>query len=381
VIKCPKCNATFAVGRPQAAPAATADDSYEPEIPLTPSTIVPDDRPAEGLPVAKRFEYEAHWSGDGNLDAEGHHIRPPSAEPDYLKVAKARGLIREEEPDERPRWTFFSGVFLFPWRGLSLTRWTAMSVSLALGGLASLGALDLLGLVTGSLSGSSLMGIPLLMMAVGLMVMSLAYAAACFTSAVQDTADRDSQVREESMPELGQWLFSLGGMMLLASLSGAAGYPLTFIPNVGPWGVIGSAIVLFPILLLSAMERDSLFVPFSGPILRSLGTLWWGWMLFYLITTPLVVGWLALTGYLLVTAFYGTPFLSGPLLATIILVYARLLGRVAWRAAEMPDGGRRENSSAVDEYAPPQLKKKRKRKHKAFPEGLDAAARHLADEP
>src|SRR5262249_38354631 len=39
-VRCPKCEATFIVGRPGKRPAPSGDEIYEPEIPLKPSSIV-----------------------------------------------------------------------------------------------------------------------------------------------------------------------------------------------------------------------------------------------------------------------------------------------------------------------------------------------------
>ncbi|MBI3838406.1 MAG: hypothetical protein HY288_10800 [Planctomycetia bacterium] len=380
-IMCPKCNATFIVGRPQPA-SSTADlEAYEPEMPLKQSSIVPEDELRDARPEpAQSPQYDTDWSTEGNLEAEPHHVRPPSAEPDYLAVAKAKGLLRNTEPDSRPpRWTFFSGVFLFPWQGPNLSRWAVMAVGLALAGAVAIAALDLLGLLSGHVGTDAVMGIPLVLLAVALLLTSLAYSAACFLSAVQDTADGFDLVQEETLPELGQWIFTLGGIFLLWSSAAAIGYPLTFIEGIGPLGVVVCNVVFFPILLLSAMESDSFFAPYSPAVLRTLVRLWLGWLLFYLITTPLTLAWLLLTGLGLAEAPYVTSFVSGPALAAIMLIYARLLGRVAWKASGMPASRRKKRDDGG--FQPGQGKKKRRKIRIAFPEDLDAAARQLAVEP
>ncbi|HEV3138468.1 MAG TPA: hypothetical protein VGZ26_11205, partial [Pirellulales bacterium] len=65
-------------------------------------------------------------------------------------------------------------------------------------------------------------------------------------------------------------------------------------------------------------------------------------------------------------------------LATIALIYARLLGRVAWKASGM--GGSRR-TPADDDIRPGNRKKKRRKMRFGSPDDLDAAARHLAGEP
>ncbi len=379
-IRCPKCNATFAVGRPQDLAPASQSDAYEPEIPLQRSSIVPEDELGEDRPEPARTpQYETDWSTEGNLEAEPPHVRPLSLEPDYLEVAKAKGIMRVEEPEFKPRWRFFSGVFLFPWQGLNLTRWAVMAVGLAIAGSLAIGALDLLGLLGGHTSGRAMLGLPLVLVAVAMLLTSLAYSAACFLSAVQDTADGFDRVQEESMPELGQWIFTLASIALLWSLAGALGYPFSYIEEIGPLGVLVCGVVFFPVLLLSAMESDSFIVPYSSAVLRTLVRFWWGWLLFYLITTPLMLAWLVLSGLGLAKAPYLVSLASGPALATIMLLYARLLGRVAWKASGMPDNWR--TKSADESVQPGERKKKRRKMRIAFPEDLDAAARQLASEP
>jgi hypothetical protein len=382
-IICPKCNASFAVGRPRAPEPAVEGDAYEPEIPLKRSSIVSED---ESAPTAAdsdpSSQYDADWSSADNLEAEPHHVRPAGNEPDYLEQAKAKGMLRPETEVRLPKWTFFSGVFFSPWQGLNLTRWAIMALGLALAGSISIGALDLLGFFSGHVSTDAMMGLPLVLVAVGMLLASLSFSAASFLSAVQDTADGFDQMQEETMPELGQWIFTLGSLTLLWTAAGALGYPLSFIEGVGPLGVAVCSFVFFPILLLSAMECDSFLAPYSPAVLRTLLRFWWGWLLFYLLTTPLLVGWLLLSGLGLVSAPYLVSFASGPALAAIILIYARLLGRVAWRASGMP-AGRREGAGD-DGYQPPRSgkrKKKRRRMRVAFPGDLEAAARHLVDDP
>jgi predicted Zn finger-like uncharacterized protein len=125
-VRCPKCNATFTVGRPAPPKPAAPDDPYEPEIPLTRSSIVieepvmlePDGPPPEIVPMqapptSHLPQYEADWATDDELEAEAPVRPPPRIEPDYLEIARRRGLLREDERQPVPQWTFFSGVFDF----------------------------------------------------------------------------------------------------------------------------------------------------------------------------------------------------------------------------------------------------------------------------
>jgi hypothetical protein len=379
-IICPKCNATFAVGRPPAAEAAREGDAYEPEIPLKRSSIVPEDELGDAArQSAKSPQYDADWSTEDHLEREPLHVRPLGLEPDYLEIAKAKGLMRSTDPESKPpKWTFFSGVFLFPWQGPNLARWAIMACALSAAGLIAIAALDFLGFLSRGVSGTSLMGIPLVLVGVFLLLTSLSYTSVCFLAAVQDTADGHDRVQEDTMPELNQWFFTLGGMVLLWMAAGAIGYPFTFIEEIGPPAILVSSVFLFPILVLSAMECDSFILPFSPPILRSLLRFWRGWMIFYLMTTLLLAGCLVLMDAAIPRAPYATAAAIGPILATISLVYARLLGRVAWKAAGMPDS--RREKPADESPQPGKRKKKRRKMLFGSPEDLEAAASHLAVE-
>ena len=85
----------------------------------------------------------------------------------------------------------------------------------------------------------------------------------------------------------------------------------------------------FPVLLLSALEQDSM-LPISRPVLSSLVRVLDGWLVFYLLSA-LVWG---VCGAALAFGFRNSAavsaLVSGPLLASGILIYGRLIGRLGW---------------------------------------------------
>jgi len=388
-VMCPKCSATFVVGRKHHQVAATSadnDDAYEPEIPLTPSSIVP---VHEMIDVSEAHsgqpQYEADWSVD-DLEAEEHHQRPPGIEPDYLALAEAKGLMRTEFVQLPPRWTFFSGVFGFPWQGVNLTRWSAMAFGLSMTGCAFIYTLDLLGILHGKLSGSALMGIPASLVTIGLALVTMSFCAASVLAAIQDTADGHDEVQESTMPDWDQWAFTFISMFSLAAAAGAIGFPLSLIEPIGPAAFLVSTMIFFPILLLSAMESDSFLLPFSPPVLSTLRRYWQGWLLFYLLTTAMLLAWCIPFGAVLTTAPYAAIVVSGPVLAAMMLIYARWLGRLAWQASGAPAAvDERYSESRADEdessqSKPKQREKKRQRIRIQVPD-FDAAANMVSDQP
>ena len=200
------------------------------------------------------------------MEREPLHARLTAAEPDYLAAADARGLVRREVAPDPPKWTFFSGVFTFPWQGVNRVRWTAMSFGLSVVLVLAWHTAQLLG-VFGGLGGQALMGIPLSMVTIAMALATFSLCAACLLAAVQDTADGHHDPLESGMPEWNEWLFSLISMSTLWGLAAALGTPFMLIEEVGPVACLISGLLVFPILLLSAMEADSFLVPYSPTIL------------------------------------------------------------------------------------------------------------------
>jgi hypothetical protein len=96
--------------------------------------------------------------------------------------------------------------------------------------------------------------------------------------------------------------------------------------------------VLYPVFLLSALENDNPFIPISLPVLRSFKTVWWAWWLFYLHSGILLTLWFGVTLLFRLlhpdVSLYLTVFIIGPLLAIVLMIYARLLGRLTWCASQ-----------------------------------------------
>lgn len=371
-VRCPKCNATFVIGRThdqaKAATSAPAspDDAYEPEIPLTRSTIVPDEPsplptpppppdvetdayepevqltlsvivPAKaeaGSSASRPMGRDADGSGAETMEMEAAVVRPPASEELYLESARRRGLVHSQITPHPPRWTFFSGVFTYPWRGINLTRWTTMAFGLAIAGVVSLKSLEYIGLMNGLLTNLALPGLLLGVFAIAITWVVLSFSIASCQAAIQDTADGHDLPHEASMPDWDHWVFTFLGWLSLWAAAAAIGFPLSL--AIGPIAFLITGTLFFPVLLLSAMESDSYIMPYSPPVLRTLGYYAHGWLMFYLLTTLMAAAWFAAFVWGYAQAPYLTVFLSGPVVAAMLLVYARLLGRLAWRASGAP---------------------------------------------
>jgi hypothetical protein len=103
--------------------------------------------------------------------------------------------------------------------------------------------------------------------------------------------------------------------------------------------LIPSAVVFlaFPVVLLSVIENGSALAFYSPPVLRSLVRRPHYWLLFHLET-------LALLGLLVAIVWAGlgdlaffAALLAPPIAAAYVLIYARLLGRMAWHIGDLDE--------------------------------------------
>jgi len=362
-VMCPKCNAKFVVGRASdararggaqaggsgtddvttsstVAPADALDDAYEPEIPLERTYSVPESEMADISPLAARpAPYDVDWSLADNMEVESHDPPPPDVESHYLSVAKAKGLLREAEHTRPPKWTFFSGVLDYPWRGANLSRWTAMAFGLSCAGMMSFATLSSLGLVPGA-RGNQIMGIFMSLFAVLMTLGSLSFSAASWDAALSDTADGHDVPQEASLPEWDLWLASLLAVLSIGAVSAAVGYPLSL--AIGRAGFVICGMLVFPVLWLSAMECGSYILPYSPPVLGSLVRRPGTWLMFYLLSTPPLVAWVVAFYFSASVSPYLAILVSGPIVATLVLLDARWLGRVAWSISQVRDGRQKQ---------------------------------------
>ena len=252
----------------------------------------------------------------------------PGTEDDYLELARQRGLIVDRTPPPRPKWLFFSGVFGYPWRGVNLTRWVVMSVALCVLGFVGVEALSATGILKGR-GENPILAIFLIMFTVLISVVTLSYASAVCQEIIQVTADGHDLPSDNGLDDWAMYFYALLGMAGLWVGGGALGYPLTFV--FGPVACVVSSMIVFPVLLLSALETGSFIVPFSRPVFRSLLTLPSGWLGFYMLIS-LLWGPLLLAGAWL---FSYDPFLTiffwSPLTAALTMITRGFW--VDWRTA------------------------------------------------
>ncbi len=242
---------------------------------------------------------------------------------------EATAAIRREEEPDPPRWTFFSGVYTFPWHVEVWWRWLLMSIGLSLLGL----IVGLVAMILLERSDYSLVVVAFFLLpAIWVMVWSVSYGAACWLAVVEDTASGNQRIFNWQEGSWRDSVLTTCYVGYVASVSIAAGYGTGLLVELAGgnfWlGMLPAAWLLFPILTLSSLEAGQWWVPLTKPIVRSLAQHAGGWLMYYMVSS-VVVGGGALVGLLFLTRLPAAGLLLlGPMWSTIVLIHARLLGRL-----------------------------------------------------
>jgi hypothetical protein len=230
-------------------------------------------------------------------------------------------------PAPPPRWAFFSGVLTYPWWPQSVLPWVVLTVSISLCEVARLWIVDLLG------RGQLIAGF----FALGWLFFALltgSYAAACIAAVTETTAYNDDAPYDWPDPDWRERVMHLVWLGWCVGLAAALALgPATALFESAQhvaWALLIGVGVLFPIFLLSTLETNSLS-PFSQPVWGSLLTQGLSWLIFYALTGLLVGGCGFASVWLFGRIGMFSAFVAGPLWAACILIYARLLGRLAWQ--------------------------------------------------
>ncbi len=246
--------------------------------------------------------------------------------------------VVEAEPPPPPEWPMFSGVFNFPWYMDSVGYWAVISLGFVLTFL-------LLGFMFYAAAHVGLIAFRALALpTIALSLLTTAYAFACCLKVIEETACGWDSVDIEVGIDWKEWGWCWLYVMVLlteAALIGALVWvPFSWLSSVNPVtaplvSAVGTlvsvfvALVIFPIFLLSAMAAGSAWLPLAiSKVTGTMGAQWLVWLLFYLETGAITVAWCAVT---VASDFvpWLAPFVSGPALAAAMLIYARLLGRLA----------------------------------------------------
>ncbi len=321
---------TYLVAEPHATPALPTpigvdDDElfdramakHDPSVPVNPSA-----------PSTKKSPYELRLPAGDAI---------PNELPITYRLSRAeREPLRAPPP---PPWPLWQGIYTFPWRGDSLGLWLALSLKFGIIAVLTCLLFHCIDLWQNSGTETRFVGLFVPPLVVGICMVSLwvgAYASVQFLAILEDTAAGNDRVPRpewtvaEGIMKCGYLLWIAAGSMI----------PGTFVVYVAghlfPRGlpavltVLVPALLLFPVMLLSSLSGQAIWVllerRFLNRYLARPEAVLAATIPPFVLTVPCV----ALTWYAFSNSRFGIAFLSGFLWSACFLIYARLLGRVAW---------------------------------------------------
>src|SRR5262249_13425339 len=262
-------------------------------------------------------------------------------QPSQSAPASPRSHLDEEDKNAEflvrpPRgagvvWAFTSSTFTFPWTRYAVAQWIFTSLGLLI--IAYLAQMAILGFISGGPFGgvsAGCFGAGALFIA----ILTFSYLSGCLLDIVTNSAYNMDKAHDWPDSNWGNRVFLLVRMIFLLAIVGLPAAGIGWLGSLSdPSGWLFAAphaFLIFPVLLLSSLEADSLVAPVSKPILRSLVFLPHAWLSFYILAAVLTVA----VGYATWELFWRSPMImplvAAPATAAAIFIYARLLGRLAW---------------------------------------------------
>lgn len=244
--------------------------------------------------------------------------------------------VRQEEVPDPPRWVFLSHVFEFPWRTRpALVHWIWLST-----GLAVTGSITVLNhwLMTELGLGGVFAAMCFLLAQIAVTAWSVGFLVTCSFSIIQDTAAGNDRVEAWPDSDFRDWMIDTCVALYLFAVTGVIAWAVARLLSLAV-GVLRPQLfvlhgLLFPAALVSSLDADSVWFPYSRTVVRSLVRIPVYWLACYGL---LAVVWLITVAGLLAVLMV-TPWLlgliGGPLVASSVFLSARLLGRLAWKIGE-----------------------------------------------
>lgn len=323
--RCPKCNTSGIVPNPD-------DDTVAAGYGLS---SVPEQRPAPAFspsPAGSRQDDEPPPLDDRRSDGAPHTASERPAYSTYRRPVL-------------PAHPMFDGVFDFLRAKGVFAVWILMTLGLALvltllliaDGMASIRETGLTTGAVGSIGGMIFLGLAFmigLIWIVPALVQSL--------NVMTETASGNRMI--ENFPDVVwiDWVQDSLYVILPGLATGIAAYAASR-PFPAAWPLIAAAVsvLTFPVFVLSAFDQQTCYGVFSLRVARSCGVAPKAWMIFLLETTGLLLAAFIVTrvGWVVISALPGILFLlSLPIailflaaeIVTGMMIYFRLLGRLAW---------------------------------------------------
>jgi hypothetical protein len=275
--------------------------------------------------------------------AEAYQVDLPIANSSIPATAEIPEENNEPErvpspPPLPPAWPLWRGVYSYPWRVENLKSWIALGVGLTLFAFLATIFYQMIFVAKimsqegfhpeAALAVLTVPGMAILGILVAL------YASAQFRAILQDTASGNET---HDQPELvTDWFGSffhlgyIGFFTLIPSvMAGAAA--ATLLESGWGWSVAaGLTFLLFPVFLLSSMAANTSLAILNGNVLRSTFRKAWLLPVLFLASSALAAACLGLVYLTLTTSNFLIALATGFAWSACLIIYARLLGRVAW---------------------------------------------------
>jgi len=345
-ISCPHCGGDLFVpasprGRPPEEPAAvvpavppapTEIPLGEPPLPSAPPRLA-DPAPEATRTVEGTRKTRPRTPRNEVAASEPVRSREPPPRVPRKSVFDQMAVVRTESIPIPPEWTFFSGVFAFPFQQHSLLRWVYQTI-----GFTALLLVAATIVVVSKQYGAGRFGMVLAFFVLPMIwigIWSISFAAANFLCITEGTAAGAQEIREWPEPSWREWVPQMVYLGWIASIPVVFASALAgFVPQEGPPRlVVGTAIfgLLYPICLMSALEANSPFMLCSWPIVRSLFHNTLDWLSFFAVTILSTIPLALLATRYEQWSPYTLAAIGGPLAATTLFIIARLFGRLAWK--------------------------------------------------
>lgn len=266
---------------------------------------------------------------------------PPSAIQETRKriadqlMKEAEEYVRAcaEEESKPPLKPLVSGVFTFPFQPPVIPVWIGATI----GVVVLLTLVDLINSMTRVLSLEAILAVFTTIIAIFFAAVIAGFCLPPLLAIIEFTADGQDRIPYwpgSDLLDRGRALLFFVNSLAVSSLPGMLTVSLLRPLGVPLWTGMLLTPLLWPVVFLSMLEADSPFIPWSPSIRASLKQISHAWSTFYfemfgvtvLLAIPALVlrlvGPLALRVYLAAVACY------------LVIVCCRLLGRLAWMAAE-----------------------------------------------
>ncbi|HEX5472158.1 MAG TPA: hypothetical protein VFW73_09735 [Lacipirellulaceae bacterium] len=253
-------------------------------------------------------------------------------------LQKSRRTGKPMEIDRRgrpilPRWPLLTGIlpFLIS-RGVPVV-WLALSV-----GFAAACFVMVMGIQLSAAGYGAVAGMPIVAAGFGLTGLCASAMSAMLIQIVIESSEGNRQVQH--WPPLVDWFGSLLYTVTAGMVSAIPGWAIAQIPPLHSQPEMVellsavSAFVFLPIILLSQLDINSPWGVLSGRVLSSLLRCPFSWALFYLECAAIA----AICGVASYYVAWRNPALlvwMTPLYVAAMILASRLLGRLAWRLAEV----------------------------------------------